>query len=225
MIAIFCDFYGTVVYENGPISYEVIMRVYKSGNAQSPEAVVEYWWSTFRKVLDEHCGENYRLQSELALENFKKMLVHFNSNENAVELCQMMEEHWSNPPIYDDTKSFMENVSLPIYFVTNSDDRYILEAIENHGLKPEGVITSERSKYTKPRPEMFQYALDKFNLHANEVVHIGDSMSGDVEGSTALGIKALWLNRNNEPIPDGVQAVSNLDEARKILESILDNEK
>lgn len=102
MKAIFCDFYGTVVYENGPISYEVIKRIYQNSNAGSPEIVIHYWWETFRKRIDESYGDNWRSQDKIALENFKDMFAHLNCTENPVELRDMMNEHWSNPPIYKD---------------------------------------------------------------------------------------------------------------------------
>lgn len=80
---------------------------------------MEYWWSSFRKRIDIANGENYRLQKELAFENFTELLLHFQSQERAKELCDMMVEHWCNPPIYDDAKSSMENIQFPVYFVTN----------------------------------------------------------------------------------------------------------
>lgn len=38
--AVFMDYYGTVVRENGPIAMEVVQRVFEGGNAESPEGVV-----------------------------------------------------------------------------------------------------------------------------------------------------------------------------------------
>lgn len=211
--AVFCDFYGTVVHENGPISFEVVKRIYKNSNAQSPEEAVKYWWNDLRKRMDKFCGDKWKSQAVLALESFEATLTHFNSSEDPIELLNMMNEHWSNPPIYDDTRSFMENINLPIYFVTNSDDKHIFKAIENHDLKPTGVFTSEQARYSKTKPEIFQYALDKAGLTPNEVIHMGDSLDGDVKCPGLLGITTLWLNRDNMPIPLGITAVSNLDEA------------
>ena len=221
MKAIFCDFYGTIVHENGPISIEVIKRVYNNGSAPSPEAIINYWRNSFRKRTDIACGENWRPQDAVALENIKEVLDYFNCKENPVDLRDMMNEHWRNPPIYDDAKYFMENSVLPIYFVTNSDDKYILKAMENHNLKPAGVFTSEQAKYSKPKPELFKYALKQTGLNPTEVVHIGDSLDSDVECPALLGIKTLWINRDNEPVPPGVEGVSDLYEARRVISSYL----
>ena len=150
--AIFMDYYGTVAYENGPIAMEVTKRVYKSGNAQSSEEVFYYWWKTFKEKLINANGENFRTQHEVALDNFKDLLEHFQSSEKPEELLARMEEHWCTTPVYEDARSFLEQVKLPVYFVTNSDDKYVYESLKTHELHPRDVITSEQAKYSKPSP-------------------------------------------------------------------------
>lgn len=54
-------------------------------------------------------------------------------------------------------------------FLTSSDDDYVFSAVKNHALSPAGVITSEQAKYSKPRKEIFQYALEKTNLKATKL--------------------------------------------------------
>ncbi|KQO04671.1 hypothetical protein ASF12_14180 [Paenibacillus sp. Leaf72] len=51
---IFLDFYGTVVYENGPISYEVIKRVFKSGNAKTPEELLNSFYISNRRSVQKN---------------------------------------------------------------------------------------------------------------------------------------------------------------------------
>jgi len=86
----------------------------------------------------------------------------------------------------------------------------ILKAIEFHALKPAGVFTSEDAKSYKPRKELFEMALASTGLKSEQVIHIGDSLSSDVKGAGALGIKTLWVNRSGKEIPEGVTSVGNL---------------
>jgi FMN phosphatase YigB (HAD superfamily) len=37
------------------------------------------------------------------------------------------------------------------------------------------------------------------------VVHIGDSLTSDVEGAQALGINTVWINRKNKPLHDKME--------------------
>ncbi|MDQ0232596.1 HAD family hydrolase [Metabacillus malikii] len=47
---------------------------------------------------------------------------------------------------------------------------------------------------------MFQKALTLSNLSKDEVLHVGDSLSSDVSGAMNMGIKSVWINRNNKEI-------------------------
>lgn len=77
-------------------------------------------------------------------------------------------------------KTVRSQWKFPVYFVTNSDDIYVSESLKNHDLHPAGVITSERAKYSKPRKEIFLYALEQTGFSSEEVIHIGDSLEGDI---------------------------------------------
>lgn len=88
----------------------------------------------------------------------------------------------------------------------------MLKAIEYHGLKPDGVFTSEDAKSYKPRKELFELALNTVGVSAEEVVHIGDSLGSDVKGASALGINTIWINRSGKEVPKGVISVENLME-------------
>lgn len=59
---LFMDFYGTVVYENGSQSEEVIRRIFRAGNAESPEEIVSYWRKEYGGFLENCVGERYRRQ-------------------------------------------------------------------------------------------------------------------------------------------------------------------
>ena len=65
---------------------------------------------------------------------------------------------------------------------------------------------------------MFNLALKKCGLLADEVIHIGDSISSDVKGASSIGIKPLWLNRFGKEIPEGVESIENLMDAFDMLE-------
>jgi FMN phosphatase YigB (HAD superfamily) len=45
-------------------------------------------------------------------------------------------------------------------------------------------------------------------LRAEEVVHVGDSLTADVAGAQAAGIAAVWVNRCGRPVPDGMDPAS-----------------
>lgn len=215
--AVFMDFYGTAAMEIGPIAVSVIKDVYKNSKAQDPEMILGYWWKTFRKKLESANGENFRTQHEVALENFRELVEYFQCTLEPEALLERMEEHWCSSPLYDDAKEFLQNCPLPVYFVTNSDNRYITEEVKRYSLHPAGIITSEEAKYSKPRKEIFLYALKKAAVSPEEVIHVGDSLEGDVKCPSSVGIRSIWLNRERKPVPAGVESIENLLDLRKYL--------
>lgn len=132
--AVFIDFYGTVVHEDGEVIKKVCQDIFDSGKVQNKSEIDAYWW------------------------------------------------------------------------------KQLLEAVAFHGLQPAGIFTSEDAKSYKPRKELFEYALNATGLKADQVVHIGDSLSSDIKGAFSVGIKAVWINRNDKEIPKGVVAIGNLME-------------
>lgn len=122
----------------------------------------------------------------------------------------MMYEHWMKPPIFEESKHFFEICPVPIYIVSNIERIDILKAVEFHDLKPVAIFTSEDAKSYKPRKELFEYALNSTGLKAEQIVHIGDSLSSDIKVTASIGLNAVWINRRGKEVPQGIMAISNL---------------
>ena len=195
--AIFLDFYGTVVFEDGENIEKISKIIQDTGEVKDISEVGAYWWNEFYALFVDAYGENFRTQREIELQSLAKTIEHFKSSADAVQLSNEMFEYWQKPPIFEESKQFFEQCPVPIYIVSNIDTEDIMEAIKFHGLTPTAVFTSEDAKSYKPRKELFEYALNATGLKPEQVVHIGDSLSSDVKGASALGIDTIWLNRRN----------------------------
>lgn len=211
--AVFLDFYGTVVHEDGEIIEEITRIIMDTGSAGDKKSIDVFWWKEFQTMCMGSYGAAFETQRELEYKALEKTLSEFKSNANPADLSGRMFAHWIKPPIFHESKEFFKVCPVPVYIVSNIDTADILSALEYHGLKPAGVFTSEDAKSYKPRKEIFQLALHSAGLKGNEVVHIGDSLNSDVKGAGASGINAIWLNRSSKEIPAGVTAIGNLMEA------------
>ena len=216
--AFFLDFYGTVVHEDGEVVKKISQLIYETGKAESPSEVDSFWWKDFQNLFNNSYGNTFETQRALEKKSIKHTLEKFASNENIDKLSNYMFGHWVKPPIFEESKKFFEISPLPIYIVSNIDANDVLRAIEFHQLSPSGIFTSEDAKAYKPRKELFELALNTTGLHADEVIHIGDSLSSDVKGASSVGIKAIWLNRFNKENSCGVDSITNLLEALDKLE-------
>lgn len=211
--AVFLDFYGTVVHEDGEVIKEITQIIMETGRVDDKSQIGAFWWNEFQAMFMNSFGAAFEKQRTLEYKSLEKTLKQFQSDANAADLSEKMFAHWVKPPIFDESKEFFETCPVPIYIVSNIDTADIMSALEYHGLNPAGVFTSEDAKSYKPRKELFQLALSSTGLKADEVVHIGDSLSSDVKGAGALGINTIWVNRSQREVPAGVTAIRNLLEA------------
>ncbi|MBR6492739.1 MAG: YjjG family noncanonical pyrimidine nucleotidase [Paludibacteraceae bacterium] len=78
------------------------------------------------------------------------------------------------------------------------------------------TIISEEVGINKPQPEIFQIALEKNNVTADEAIMIGDSYSSDIQGAKNAGIDQIWLHQG-EADETATYIVSELSEVFKIL--------
>ncbi|MCR4929840.1 MAG: HAD family hydrolase [Lachnospiraceae bacterium] len=215
--AFFVDFYGTIVHEDGEVIKEITKIICNTGKEAEPKDVDLFWWQDFQSMFQNSYGENFETQRALERKSLEHTLKRFTSDADAIQLSEKMFAHWVKPPIFEDSKEFFERSPVPVYIVSNIDTGDIRKAIEYHGLKPAGVFTSEDARSYKPRKELFELALKDTGFKTDEVIHIGDSISSDVKGAGALGIKTLWLNRFGKDISDGVVSISNLLEAFELM--------
>ena len=64
--------------------------------------------------------------------------------------------------------------------------------------------------FEKPSSEFFDAILSSLKCSRDEIVMIGDNLRKDVYGARNYGIDAIWYNRSNDPVPEGIVSVSSL---------------
>lgn len=217
--AVFVDYTGTIVKEEGPDIQEVISRTYRNSDIESPQAMVSYWWKLLNEYEEKSCGSSYISEDDIVDEllNICKRELHL--EENLEELHAAFQRFWMYAPAYEDTKEFFENCPLPVYIISNNAGKYIEESMKDKGLHPAGIISSDMARAYKPHRAVFEKALEVSGCRADEVIHIGDSVSSDVEGAIAAGIRPVLIDREGTKAAEGVLAVKSLTEVLPLLDS------
>ena len=59
----------------------------------------------------------------------------------------------------------------------------------------EYVIASLEEGFEKPDPRIFHLALDRFNVHPSEAIHVGDDPTDDHSGAQGVGMRSLLIDR------------------------------
>ena len=79
-------------------------------------------------------------------------------------------------------------------------------------LHPAGIISAEAARAYKPNLLIFRKAMETAGVKPDEVVHIGDSITSDIEPALRLGITPIYISRKVPASLDGVRVIRTLNE-------------
>jgi 2-haloacid dehalogenase len=206
-LAILLDFYGTVVEEIHLPVKAICDRVCTISTVKITETeFIQYWVKIFSKLSEESYGKNFKLQRDIEQQSLQAAINHFGVSLDAFELEQGLLNYRSHPQLFPESQSVLAGIDLPVCLLTNIDNAEIRTALQYTRLNFDFVITSEDCRAYKPRAEVFQKALTAVGFQASQVLHVGDSWQGDIQGAQALGIQVLWIDRRKRPLPPGSTA-------------------
>jgi putative hydrolase of the HAD superfamily len=102
--------------------------------------------------------------------------------------------------VFPDVRPALELLTrrgLKVAVVSNWDER-LPRLLDELGLARwfDAVVFSQQAGVEKPRPEIFQLALERLAVRPENALHVGDSAREDVEGALATGMHALRLARD-----------------------------
>jgi len=155
------------------------------------------WQIIFDKLGIHRCGQDFEL---LFLDNLKKQSAKI---DGADEILQYLSAKYnlcvaSNAP-YAQQMQRLKNADLNKYFNL--------------------FFVSEKVGHQKPTKEFFDFCFDQLgNPDKNSVMIIGDSVTADISGGKAYGIKTCWFDRYGTlKKVDADYTIKNLLELKKIL--------
>ena len=86
------------------------------------------------------------------------------------------------------------------------------------------AVSAEGVGVSKPDPQVFIAALNVAQCTAHEMVHVGDHPEDDIVGALELGIRAVWINRENiafpEQYPPPTAAITDLTQLAQVIAAL-----
>lgn len=100
------------------------------------------------------------------------------------------------PGAHEVLQTLSENYRLHI--ITNGFKEVQDIKIKGSGLVKyfDEVITSEQAGANKPKPAIFDYAMQRTGARIENSVMIGDNMEADIKGALSVNMKAVYFNPN-----------------------------
>lgn len=81
----------------------------------------------------------------------------------------------------------------------------------------EVIVVSEEVQAPKPRPQMFEKALQELHLRPEETVYVGDVFAKDVLGAYRLGIRPVWFWPEHRGCSADVTVIHRLSELLELF--------
>ena len=159
---------------------------------------------------------------EIRLASFKRILTEIGRPDDALatDLTEFYLRHrYNDIELFDDVRPTLEALK----------SRYKIGVVSNGNSYPDRcgladtfhyIVFSQDCGIEKPDPGIFHIAIEKVGCAANEMLHIGDSLTNDVVGAAGAGMKSVWLNRlqkKAEPEIDVDYEIRSLSELIDIL--------
>jgi putative hydrolase of the HAD superfamily len=120
--------------------------------------------------------------------------------EGARACAEEMTAAWElhhNFELYEDALPVLDELrraGLKLGLVSNTG-RDLEQFVVHHRLEVDVAIGSRAHGYTKPDPTIFRAALERLEVEPAAAAMVGDSLEDDVEGATALGMRAILVDR------------------------------
>jgi len=115
----------------------------------------------------------------------------------AVDMVREWERH-ENFTLYEDALPALAELRrhrMRIGLISNGQ-RDLDEFTAHHALDVDAAIGSKSHGRIKPHPSIFEAALEALAVEPSETAMVGDSYEDDIEGARALGIRAIFLDRD-----------------------------
>lgn len=197
MRAIIFDAFGTLFKVTSGGSAKIIMKnITDCGIVLDEKAFLEEWKSYYKK----HTSDDYNFMTERDIfisriqMFYDRYHIKRNAENDADSLLATAFAREAYPETKDVLHDLMENY---LVFIGSNTDNDVLECVmQNNNVTVHKVYTSENLKCYKPSGHFFTQILDDSALSANEVLFIGDSVTDDIMGPKAIGIKTVWIDRD-----------------------------
>jgi putative hydrolase of the HAD superfamily len=121
----------------------------------------------------------------------------------------------------------LAEAGVPVGVVSNSDgtverqllDHELCQVGEGAGIPVAVVVDSHVVGITKPDPAIFHFALDAMGVDASDCLYIGDTVTYDVTGARAAGLRPVHLDPYGFcPAPDDHLHVTHLAHLTALLD-------
>ena len=163
------------------------------------EEIFRATYTEARRIIHERLKDTAASHSRVMQIQTALELLGKNPFEHVLELYDVYWNYFlENMRPYDGAEEFLrelKNSGVKISTCTDMTAHIQYRKLKKLGLDKfiDFMVTSEETGFEKPAPIMFNLALEKMQIRAEDAAYFGDSLDRDVEGAAAVGIEPFWF--------------------------------
>ena len=124
------------------------------------------------------------------------------------------------PDVVSTLKSFRElGIRMGIISNTTNPEFIKEEELCRTGLSTyfEFAIFSSSTPYRKPHPSIFNAAISRLNMEAENILFVGDDLKMDVLGAQSVRMPTAWLNRDRSTLVENITPLYQITSLSELL--------
>ncbi len=227
--AVFFDFGGTLAWTPPSVSRPAVVWTATFERLGLP--IVEVRFEEALSQVDQELGsliysfvgrmdEYWRLYDDCVMDHLR---IRRRRDEIRAAVQQVFDDP-SNVRLYPETRTVLTKLTAQGYrlgVISNHNDRLLSELKVHRIDRFFGSVTySQEVGAEKPAREVFTRALERAGCAPGEAMHVGNSLSADVEGARRSGLQPVWVNRDDQARVAEVPTIRTLAELPPLLERL-----
>lgn len=197
MKAIIFDAFGTLFkVTNGGSAKTIMKNITACGVNIDEKEFLEEWRSYYKKHTLGSC--DFLTERDIFISRIQMFYDRYNVSRNAEKDADSLLAGAFEREAYPETESVLSELKkkYQVFIGSNTDNNVLESVMRKNSITVHKVYTSENLKCYKPASRFFLQMLEDNGLLPEEVLFVGDSVTDDILGPKAVGIKTVWLDRN-----------------------------
>ena len=151
-----------------------------------------------RSLLDRYPELAYDL-TQLRIRSFEVLAEEFElADDWIVPAFEVFYEARQQVTLFDDVRPVLDELvkSFSLVSLTNGNADTVKTGVDHWF---DHALNSATVGKLKSEPDIYRQVQKMTDVHAQQMVHIGDDPLNDVSGAKSAGVSAIWLNRDQKP--------------------------
>lgn len=230
MQAVFFDVGNTLLYASPPVS-EVCRRVLEAAGHARDISVIDSYMPLVDAYYEERYAEDDAFWTDeerttsVWIGMYSLLCRELGIEEEAVAIARSVYDEFGRADrwaLYGDVRPAFERLrdrGIAVGIISNWDSRLerLLIGLGLGDLLAD-IISSADVGLHKPDPRIFELACERIGVRPENSAHVGDHHYADFLGASALGMRAVLIDRHGIEADHGVTPIRSLD----ALEAALD---